>query len=348
MEKTILKSTKVVSKYYDFTNLLSRNKFLNFVIGHRGVGKTWRFKKWCIDDGIKDTNKKFVWIRRYEPETKKAKNSFFRDIQFKYPKIKFTTRGSNDSGEFLADGKVIGYYLTLSQQGKYKSNPFPDVDKIVFDEFIIMKGAIHYIPNEVINFLELVDTIFRDRDNVRGVYCIANNISFNNPYFMYFNIKPFNDEFYTTTKFGSQMIVQNYKNEVYIENKKKTRFGQLINGTAYGEYAIENTTLTQRDEFIAKKTPKAKFQYVIKYKNKFVGFWLDFQEGKMYANYQYDKNSTPYALTREDMTPNTYLIRNMSNFYIKDLVWFFENGLLYYDNEQIQSLCSEIWSYFIR
>lgn len=337
----------MTSKYYDFTNLLSRNKFLNFVMGHRGVGKTYRFKKWCIDDFVKN-GKQFVWVRRYETETKKVKMSFFKDIANKYPKAKLTTKGSKDSGEFLYNNKVMGYYLTLSKQAQYKSNPFPDVDKIIFDEFIIMKGSVHYLTNEVLHLLELIDTIFRDRDNVRGVYCIANNISFNNPYFMYFDIKPFDKEFFVTTKHGNQLIVQNYKNQVYIDNKKHTRFGQLVEGTAYGDYAIENTTLSQRPEFIASKTPNAKFEYVIKYKGKLVGFWLDWQEGKMYANYKYDKMATPYALTREDMTPNTYLIRNMSNFYIKDLIWFFENGLLYYENEQVQSVCYEILSYFLR
>lgn len=336
-----------LSKYYDFTNLLSRNKFLNFILGHRGVGKTFRFKKWCLDDAIKN-GKQFVWVRRYETETKKAKSSFFRDISYKYPKVKFCTRGTNDSGEFVADGKVIGYYLTLSQQAKYKSNPFPLVDKIIFDEFIILKGSIRYIGQEVLHFLELVDTIFRDRDNVRGVYCIANNISFNNPYFLYFGIKPFKDEFYTTTKFGSQLVVQNYKNQAYIDNKKQTRFGQLIDGTAYGEYAIENTTLGENPDFIAHKTPKAKFHYCIRYKTKIIGFWLDWSEGKLYASELYDKSATPYALTREDMTPNTYLLRNINNFYIKDLIWFLENGLLYYENEQIQALVNEFTGLFVR
>lgn len=338
---------KIKNKYYDITNILSYNKFLNFLIGHRGVGKTFGFKKWCIDDFLKHKNK-FVWVRRYEAETKKAKNSFFRDIQFKYPNIKFTVKGNNESGSFYADGKEIGYYLTLSMQQKYKSNPFPDVDKIIFDEFIIMKGAIHYIPNEVVNLLELIDTIFRDRDNVRGVFCLANNISFNNPYFLYFNIKPFDKEFYLTTKHGNQILVQNYKNQVYIDNKLKTRFGQLIKGTSYGEYAVENETLMAQPEFMAQKTPNAKFIYTIKYKAKFIGFWLDFNEGKLYASNKYDKTSTPYCVTREDMTPNTYLIRNASNYYLKDLIWFFENGLLFYEDEQVQSVCSEILSYFIR
>ena len=31
-------------KYYDFTECLSYNKILNFIIGIRGVGKTYRFK----------------------------------------------------------------------------------------------------------------------------------------------------------------------------------------------------------------------------------------------------------------------------------------------------------------
>jgi hypothetical protein len=46
-----------------------------------------------------------------------------------------------------------------------------------------------YIPNEVEALLNLMDTVFRDRENVRCV-CLSNAVSVVNPYFLYFDLVP--------------------------------------------------------------------------------------------------------------------------------------------------------------
>ena len=45
--------------WYSPTNIKSYNKFLNFIIGGRGIGKTYGFKQWAINDFIK--NKDSHW-----------------------------------------------------------------------------------------------------------------------------------------------------------------------------------------------------------------------------------------------------------------------------------------------
>lgn len=51
--------------------LLSYNAFLNFVIGERGVGKSYAMKSYEITHFLK-THKQFVYLRRYKEELEKA------------------------------------------------------------------------------------------------------------------------------------------------------------------------------------------------------------------------------------------------------------------------------------
>ena len=40
--------------WYDISKTLSYNALFNFVIGARGVGKTYAFKRWAIKDFLKN------------------------------------------------------------------------------------------------------------------------------------------------------------------------------------------------------------------------------------------------------------------------------------------------------
>ena len=53
--------------YYNPQKLLSYNCLFNFIEGERGNGKTYAFKKFCIDNFIKK-GLQFIWVRRYESE----------------------------------------------------------------------------------------------------------------------------------------------------------------------------------------------------------------------------------------------------------------------------------------
>lgn len=332
-----------MNKYYSNGPLLSYHYFLNFILGHRGVGKTRDFKVWCIKDFIK-TGKQFVWVRRYKQETKKL-TQYYDDIRHVFPNNNLTRRGGDKDGVFEVDGKVAGYYLTLSISTSYKSVPYPNVDKIVFDEFLIDKTTYRYMSNEVVIFLDLINTIFRDRDDVRGVYCIGNNISFTNPYFLYFGIMSFSGRFYRK----GEVLVEMYENRVYIDNIKNTRFGRLVDGTAYGAYAIENKSLLDDSTFIEKRPADTQFRFLIKYKYITLGFWLDVKNGLMYACREFDpKTHAKYCLTREDHEPNLYLIKNLRNTHIADLKFMFQNGLLRFSDSQVKNICYEILAYFVR
>ena len=267
------------SIYYDFNKMLSYNALLNFIIGERGVGKSYGAKKYVAKRFI-NKNKQFVYLRRYKTEVKEAmyKNKlpiFWQQItdnindeemQKLTKKHKFT----NTKDTMIIDNKVCGFAMPLSIANILKSSTYENVDTIIFDEFIIDKGNYHYLQNEVIQLLDVIETVARLRD-IRVIF-LGNAISITNPYFTFFNLSlPYNSEFKIAKRDnkGNPLILINYiKNLKYREVKKQSRFGQLIDGTEYGKYAIDNEFLRDSKSFIKKKTKISKFYFILVINNK--------------------------------------------------------------------------------
>lgn len=62
--------------------------------------------------------------------------------------------------------------------------------------------------------------------NIR-VFLLANSVTITNPYFLYFDLSlPYNNDIKTFK--NGLILVQYMKNEEYREEKKKSRFGQLV------------------------------------------------------------------------------------------------------------------------
>ena len=339
-------------KWHDKGQLLSFKAFLNLLIGNRGSGKTYGFKTWSIDDYLRK-GVQFVWVRRYGTEIELMKKSFFDDIASKYPSHNFKIKGSKKMGKFYMNGKVIGFYIALSTSSIAKSSSFPLVDKIIFDEFLIMGKTYKYLEDEVVLLLELIETIFRNREKdpnavkPRGVYLLGNNITLANPYFLYFNIPPFKQRFYHDKKRG--ILVEKYCDKEFVEEKKQSQIGRLTQDTTYSEYSIENKSYLDNDRFIASKTKTCDFKCAIDFKGRTFGFWLDYKNGNMYVNRQYDPYSyNHYSLTKDDHSLNTFLIKNSNNTYIKTILWFFRCGSMFFEDIQVKSQVFEMLSYFMR
>ena len=68
--------------YWDISRPLSYNCLFNFILGARGVGKSYGAKRWAIRDFLK-TGKQFVYVRRYKEELKKI-DKFFDDVSHEF------------------------------------------------------------------------------------------------------------------------------------------------------------------------------------------------------------------------------------------------------------------------
>lgn len=327
-----------MSIYYSYEKLKSYNALFNFVIAERGVGKTFGAKKEVINDFIK-TGNQFIYLRRYKSELKTATSTFFDDLvnAGEYKDHTFKVKNIKDGAELYMDDQLIGWCLPLSTSGILKSTAFPNVRTIVFDEFIITKSVYHYLPDEVTQFLELVETVFRLRDNGR-IWFLGNATTLSNPYFMYFELSvPYKSEYKT---FKNGLILVNYvKNEEYRQRKRLTRFGQLIEGTEYGNYAIENEFLLDSNSFILKKPPDAKFDYILKVAGKTLGIWHD-EEGSVFVSRAYDPNAkTVVTVNMQDHDENDVMLPHSSDL-ITNLQVRYILGTLYFEDTQVKYLMS--------
>lgn len=329
--------------WWDKGAVLSHNKIMNFILSNRGGGKTFGCTKWAIDDFLR-RKAQTVWVRRYQTEIDEVlKNGkFFDAVREYYPDAELKIDGNVG---YINDEPAI-YFIALSTSRQLKSNNYPFVNKIIFDEFIIDKGRITYLKNEVEVFLDLYETIARTRDNVRAVL-LANAVTIVNPYFLFFNVKPNPDKRFTV---DGQICVELFTDEEFVDKKKRSRFGQLVSGTRYGDYAIDNKWLLDNETFIQEKTSGAEFMLAMKYNGIYYGFWIDYKVGLIFVNRQYDPSSySLYCLNKDDHEPNLLLIKSMNDSTrVKRIIYAFRNGLLRFSDMSVKNQFYEFIGFFVR
>lgn len=328
--------------WYDYSRVFSYNALLNFIIGERGVGKTYGATKYVINKFLKK-KRKFVYLRRYKTELKESVPKFFEAIEYnkEFENTKFKVNGN----DFYINDKICGYAFPLSVAHILKSSTFADVDTIIFDEFIIDKGCYHYLHNEVEQLLDIIETIARLRD-IR-VFFLGNAISITNPYFNYFDLAlPYNSDIKT---FKDGLILVNYiKNEEYRKVKKASRFGKLIEGTRYGKYAIDNEFLRDNKTFIKKRPNNSKFYFIIYYNNEGYGVWCDYDNGAIYLSNKYDSNCPiRFSFNTNDHNEKTILTRMRSSIFFQSILEHYRLGKLYFENQKIKNNLMELMSKYL-
>ena len=167
----------------------------NYIIlmGARSNGKSYVTKRNAVQCAIDSGgDEKFIYLRRYESDCKDSLCvQYFADLPiYEMTNGKFDCIDVYRKGIYLCNidtetGKIsnrfkIGYCHALSIAERYKSLMFPDVTRIIYEEFISSSGA--YLGQREPDALQqYVSTIFRLRKGV--VYLIGNTISRICPYF---------------------------------------------------------------------------------------------------------------------------------------------------------------------
>lgn len=333
--------------YYDPHPILSYNAHFNFIMDVRGKGKTYSFAKRIPIDAFLKNKEQFIYLRRYKQEMADL-NTFFADIEQRYPDNEFIVKGRT----FLCDGEVMGYAVNLSTANMKKSTAYPKVTRIIYDEFILEKGFVRYLPNEVNTFLNFYETVARTRDNVKA-YFLGNAISITNPYFLHFKIMPKKDQRFTSVQnFINDKGVKEHlilaeigqDDDNFRDKKQETRFGMIISGSEYADMAVDNEFKDDNENFIEKKHPKSIFLFSISYMGSTMGIWASGHTGKLYVSEHYAKTKgRNYALTTEEHTPNMILIdsyRSSGN--LVRLKQAFNRGYLMFESLAIRSMMYEV------
>ena len=330
--------------YYDYDKVLGFNATFNFLVTSRGLGKTYGGIVMAVKDFLKNGNE-FIYLRRYKTEISSASKKLFDAINLNkvFPGYTLWTEGNKffiqkykDEGDGeKSEKQLIGYAVALSTANILKSTNFSKVRTIIYDEFLLGPGVFHYLPNEVEAFLDFYETVARMRD-VR-VFFLGNAITQSNPYFTYFRLTlPFNSNFKT---FKNGLIVVNYAtNEDYTDAKKSTKFGQLIAGTHYSDYAIDNDWLNDDDAFIEKKVGYCKNISVVRFNGKLYGMWRSTENKRYYISEDYDPcNICIMSLDRDDHDEESILASARSNPFFKFIIENYRVGNVRFETINIKN-----------
>ena len=333
--------------YWDIKKPLSYNCLWNFILGMRGGGKTYGALKYAIEQYLeaKKTGEKweFIYVRRMKTELDKLtvmrNGRLFKAVEKEFPTHNFKA----ESNTLYCDKEIIGYAVPLSTASILKSDAFPNVKLIIFDEFIIdNRGTYHYLKDEVTKFLDLYETVARGRDVI--VLFLSNAVTVTNPYFDYFHLnKPKNGDI---QRFGEskQILVQNFVNEQLADIKKSSRFGQIINGTEYSDYAYDNEWLLDNDDFIEHKTQRSKYFLTLRYKDNWIGIWFDDVQWLFYVSNDVDLQfGKVYSVTTDDHKPNIMLFKAGTKLaWLKNLKEAYEAGCVRYETIKLKNWFRDI------
>lgn len=175
-------------KYYSGNEVLKTDFQYAFIVGQRANGKSYFWKKYCVEQAFKN-GIKFVYLRRWKSDIKEnAVSSYFDDCP-----VKEITKGLYDGiiafrgylyfyyldgDDKLQKAVEIGRYCALNEDSRYKSQVFENVRNIVYEEVIPVDNM--YIENECVRLQGFASTVFRREKG--KVILIANTLSRVCPY----------------------------------------------------------------------------------------------------------------------------------------------------------------------
>ncbi len=191
------------SGYLNVPAIIDGPAIYSFIVGGRGIGKTFGSLKEVID-----RNLKFIFMRRTQVQVDMIKDdnlnpfnaltaALGNDYQFIMKKVNKNItavyRGEFDPEKqiYIASGNILGYIMALSTVSNIRGFDASDVDILIYDEFI---GEKHERPirDEGAAFLNALETIARNRE-LQGrkplkVLCLSNSNDLANPIFIQLKI----------------------------------------------------------------------------------------------------------------------------------------------------------------
>lgn len=175
-------------KYYSVERIKKIDAQYKILLGGRNIGKSYAVKNDVVKECYLNGNE-FIYLRRWDEDIKqKYVTQYLSDLDVKgitdgkYTDV-WVYQGkiylcNYDDNYHATDKYLIGYVHSLNQNERYKSQIFPRVSYVIYEEFITDKL---YLPNETNTLQEYTSTIFRERVGV--VYLVGNTISKLCPYF---------------------------------------------------------------------------------------------------------------------------------------------------------------------
>lgn len=184
-------------KYYTLDAILEKHAHYNIIIGQRSNGKStavlrYALQQYCAGNG------QTAYIRRHEDPDLKPRiagtvcdgivalgyveeftGGKWTTIVYRGQKWFLACPDPEEEGKYIIDEKPFMIGFAVSMQEKYKSTAYPEINTVIFEEFLTKS---FYLVDEFILFMNLLSTIIRQRDNVK-IFMIGNTVNKWSPYF---------------------------------------------------------------------------------------------------------------------------------------------------------------------
>lgn len=332
--------------YYKYDKLFSYNATYNFVVGGRGIGKTYGAKKRAIVNAIR-RSEMFIYLRRYKTELSAARDTFFSDIQQEFKGYDFRLKSNiaqmspvKDRDNKRREWHNIGYFFALSTAQSLKSVSFPTVTLIIFDEFILERGAFHYLPNEAIVFNNFYSTVDRNQDKTKVLF-LANSVSIMNPYFIEYDVRPNTNNAFIV-KYQGFVVCHFIDSENFSRSVYETAFGRFIQNTEYAKFAVGNEFADNNDNLLALKTSRAKYLFTLECRTGIFSVWHDSVTSDYFIQDKLPKDNVTFTLLSDKMDTNKILV-NFNDPQLSYLRSAFKQAKVVFDKPSTRNTFAEIF-----
>lgn len=225
----------------------------------------------------------------------------------------------------------------------------PRVTRIFFDEFLpddnrYIGGTkdYYYEPKACVSFYQSIARAENQpfRDDVRFIMC-ANAISVINPYFLYWGI---DKRWRVDANYikGKQWVLEVTRNEQIADMIRNSAFGELIEGTEYEKYALDNKFLLDNDTFIEQNSINNSYYLMtfIYMGKKYACRWLEHKGVYYISEDVLDRFTMVFAITNDDHEPNRIVLQqNRGLPIIKRLKFGWTTGNIRFQN----MACKAMW-----
>lgn len=190
-----------MTQYYNLKKIKKKKAVYNMIFGERSNGKTYA----VLQEGLRvflETGGQIAIIRRWKEDItgKRAKaiysalvesgdvskmtNGEYEGIHYVNGRF-YLCNYSEDGKAVYNDEYCLGYVFALSDVEHNKSNSYPKVQTILFDEFLTNKL---YLNDEFVLFMNTISSIVRQRTDVT-IYMCGNTVNKYCPYFEEMGLK---------------------------------------------------------------------------------------------------------------------------------------------------------------
>ena len=339
-------------KFYDWQKTMSYQTGTNgehcFVIGGKGIGKTFGLRVKCVERFIK-AEERFCEICRTAVERDEVEagyfdklqaEGFFKDHVFEVKKHCGYIAKKPATDDEKPDYELLCYFVALTSFQREKKRTFVKPRRFIFDEAVIdSKDRYHrYLPDEFLILANLLDSISRQQPGDGYSYCVyylANAVDFSCPYLYNLGIRKLPSFGYSWYK-GKTVLLHYVEPWDAKDRIAQTLVGRMLEGSDESKVIFYNKFRNETGGEIMRKTSNACYKFAFKWGHMSFGIWLDRKRSLWFVTGKIPKGArNVYTLAKRDSSVQMQVL-SKSEPLAKMLVGMYKAGGLRYESAHIR------------